>query len=394
MSALIKVLKKLYRYFLYIVFYTAKLFPVNQKLVIFESYLGVACNDSPWEIYKNLKVNYPHLELMWSVKNTGLFSDNQDMRVVKRMSLKYVFQLATAKYIVSNSRLPFFFKKRNTQIYLQTWHGTPLKRLVLDVKPKEQHMMNNQKYEKSFLKDVANWSYLVSPNKHSTNCFRSAFAYKGEILEVGYPRNYELYQQSDLLRQQLRTELNISDEDIVVLYTPTFRDLDISKDFQYQQKMMLDLNALEEAKNIKVLLRLHYLIASQLELGNYKNIIDVSSYPNLNELFVISDLLLTDYSSTMFDYSILQKPLAFFPYDLELYADKMRGFYLSYSQLPGDQITTTADLIRILDDFENYVKKYEQPLIEFKKRFILETEPQATKLIVEAVFSCEKKNNK
>lgn len=385
MLILKKIARKSYMLFLETVFRCCSLLPLNVNDVVFESFLGSGCNDSPRDIYDYIKKNYKKLNCYWSVKKAST-TDIENKEIILRMSLRYVYKLARAKYIVSNSRLPIFFKRRKDQVYLQTWHGTPLKKLVCDVQVDGSHAMNNQRYVQSFLKEVNNWTYLVSPNQYSTNCFKSAFNFTGKILEYGYPRNQQLHNVNQKLSLEIRDSLGINEDDKVLLYTPTFRDSDMSDDYKYYHQLQLDLAKIEQTPNIKLLLRLHYLIASKIDLSKYNNVIDVSSYSNLNELFIASDCLVTDYSSTMFDYAVLQKPLILFPYDLSKYQNEIRGFYFDYKQLPGDIIKNTDELISIANNLEVYAAKYKRELNEFNNKFILPTEAEATELIVKAVF--------
>lgn len=375
-----KVLRILFKVFYPILL----LLPIKQNTILFESFLGRKVNDSPRAIFEYLKKQYPDMEFIWAV-NTPDELQIDGARMIKRMSLKYFVEVSRAKYIVNNSRMPIFFKKRNKQVYLQTWHGTPLKKLVYDMEKNVMPNTTKDKYLKSFSKEVENWDYLISPNKYSTECFKSAFRFKKTILEVGYPRNEALHHYTDLDRSQLREKYGFNSEDKVVLYTPTYRDNKNSGKGSYLQDIKLDLELLNKTDGIKVMLRLHYLIAQSIDFKQYDNIYDVSAVDDINELFVVSDVLLNDYSSTMFDYLILNKPIILFPYDLEQYENDIRGFYMEYNDLPAEQIKTTERLIEIVDNLDGYHSIWQEQLNEFREMMVLETEREATKTIVEQI---------
>src|SRR5699024_4673292 len=141
---------------------------------------------------------------------------------VKRFSLRYFYYLARAKYWVSNIRLPKYLDKRDGNIYLQTWHGTPLKTLVLD--QKDIHSADPN-YKRNFFNQSRRWDYLSSPNQYSSDIFRRAFRFDGKMLEFGYPRNDILYNENNAQSiQRLKEKMEIPTEKKVILYAPTWRD--------------------------------------------------------------------------------------------------------------------------------------------------------------------------
>ncbi len=382
-----KKVKSLFRLVL-IIFYPVFAFflPLKKKTILFESYLGKKVNDSPLEIYKYINEHYPEYELIWAVDDQALY---EDVTTVKRMSFKYVVIAATSKFFVNNSRMPIFFKKRKSQIYVQTWHGTPLKKLVYDMENNLMPGTTEKKYLKNFSNEVRNWDYLVSANEYSTKIFKRAFKYEKKILEVGYPRNFSLYTYSEKDRNYLRAKYKIEDDQVAILYTPTYRETKNFNAGKYYQELMLDLDKLNEASNIKVLLRLHYLISENIDVSNYQNIINVSDVQDVNELYIVSDVLLNDYSSTMFDYLALNKPIIFFPYDLEEYEKEIRGFYLNYNLLPGEQIKSTERLIEIASNLKGYTAIWEHTLNEYRDKMVLDNERDATSIIVETMLDNE-----
>ncbi len=377
--------KRIYRVFWYKFFLVLRYLPLKRETVVFESFLGKKYNDSPRAMYEYMKERYPDLDYVWIVTDPKKF-DIPDARLVKRLTPKYFILVARAKYLVNNSRMPIFFKKRDEQVYIQTWHGTPLKKLVFDMENNVMPGTNPQKYLNNFSNEVKNWDYLISPNHYSTEKFTSAFKFDNQFLEYGYPRNEILHNYTPQMRKQFREKYGIKDDEIAVLYTPTYRDSKNKGKAKYYQEMKLDLEQLNSTPGVKVLLRLHYLISKNINVSKYENIINVSKENDVNELYIASDVLLNDYSSTMFDYLILNKPIILFPYDLAEYAGEIRGFYMDYNDLPAEQIETTERLIEIVTNLSGYNSVWKEELEKFRDEMVLPTEADATKHIMEYIF--------
>lgn len=382
---LVSKMRKFYRKFFYGSYPLMMKLKLKNETVIFESFLGRKSNDSPRAIYEYMLSAYPELDYVWIVDNPENF-DIPGARLIKRLTPKYFFAVARSKYIINNSRMPIFFKKRDEQVYIQTWHGTPLKRLVFDMENNLMPGTNQEKYLANFSREVNNWDYLVSPNHYSTEKFKTAFRFEHKFLEVGYPRNEFLHNHTKAEAQQLRNKYGIKADEVAILYTPTYRDNHNEGKGRYLQEIKLDLDQLNNTPGIKVLMRVHYLVSQNLQLENYPNIIDVSDVNDINELYIASDVLLNDYSSTMFDYLILDKPIILFPYDLDEYTNDIRGFYMDYNLLPAEQISSTTRLIEIAQNLQSYQIIWAEQMSKFKSEMVLEQEGHASQLIVDEMF--------
>ena len=382
------VIKLIYKY----LFQFLSLFPNNFKIIIFESFLGKQFSDNPRAIYEYIKENYPQYKLYWSIDHR--YSQNfkdKEINIVHRFSLKWLILMASSKYWISNSRMPSWIPKPKHTTYLQTWHGTPLKRLALDMEEVYMPGKDIQSYKNEFLKESANWDFLISPNEYSTEIFRRAFSFNKEILETGYPRNDFLYQsnnQKEILK--LKNEFCIPIEKKVILYAPTWRDDQYDESGQYKFNLELDLTRLKEALSDEyiVILRLHYLVASKLELSNFEGFVyDFSHSEDIRKLYLISDLLITDYSSVFFDFANLRRPMIFFAYDIEDYRDRLRGFYFDFEKhAPGPLVKTTEEVIHEIKNLET--NGYALPLNfdKFYMKFCNWEDGQATKRIVEKLL--------
>ncbi|RPF54181.1 CDP-glycerol glycerophosphotransferase family protein [Aquisalibacillus elongatus] len=379
--------QKVYR----IIFKLVGFLPKQRNLVIFESFHGKQYSDSPRAIYEYMKDHYSDAELWWSVdrRHTDLFKE-MELPYVKRFTLKWFWLMPRAKYWVNNVRLPNWLPKPKKTVYIQTWHGTPLKRLGVDIEEVRMPGTSTEKYKKNFLNESLKWDYLVSPNRYSTEIFRRAFGFNGEVIESGYPRNDYLINHSQKDVEQIKEELNIPLNQKVILYAPTWRDDEYYSVGNYKFDIKLDLDKLKQEfeDDYVVLLRMHYLISENLDLSDYNGFAyDVSDYVDIRDLYIISDMLITDYSSVFFDYANLKRPIIFYVYDLHKYKEDLRGFYFDIEdKAPGPLTFSTSDVI-------NQIKHLEANGIpegyynEFYERFCYLEDGYASKRVVETFYN-------
>jgi CDP-glycerol glycerophosphotransferase len=307
---------------------------------------------------------------------------------VQRLSPRYFYYLARAKYWVNNQSFPHYITRRPKGVYVQTWHGTPLKRMLHDLP--EVHG-RDAGYVDRASRGARQWSVLVSPNAFTSERMRSAFRYEGDVLEVGYPRNDVLHRQErDQLAARVRGRLGISPEQRVILYAPTFRDDQVQGGrFTFELPFDLDRLHADLGSDTILLLRMHVLVAQAIEIPVHLRdfVRDVSSYPEIQELYLASDVLITDYSSVFFDFAQLRRPMLFYAYDLASYRDKLRGFYLDYaSELPGPIVETEDDLVHALNHLDDVQAGYVERRESFIARFAAHDDGQAAARVVDAVF--------
>jgi CDP-glycerol glycerophosphotransferase len=290
-----------------------------------------------------------------------------NIKTVKMSRLKFYYVMAVAGTIISDTRFPNDIRKRKQAKYLQTWHGTPLKKLALDMT--SYHMAGGETkevYQEEFKKNSLTWDYLISQNDFSSHIFRRAFAFDGEILEIGYPRNDVLFQKNNTEEiNLLKQKFDLPQGKKIILYAPTWRDNSYYDKSSYRMDAPLDYDYLYEKLNNEyiILIKYHYMVREKLDFGKYNGFYRVmdSSY-DISELYLLSDLLITDYSSVMFDYSLLKRPIIFYVYDIKEYAEELRGFYFDFvKEAPGPLVMTTDELIsQILSyDFMKYQGLYD-----------------------------------
>ena len=357
--------------------------------IVFESGLGRQYGDSPRFIYEELVRRNDPRPKIW-VYNRAVPVWDPHLQVVERLSPGYFWHLGRSRYWVNSQNFPHYVRRRRDGVFVQTWHGTPLKRMLHDL---HAIVGRDEGYFDRVNNAIAQWTTLLSPSPYATEAFRSAFQYRGDVLETGYPRNdILLAPDSSALAETVRQKIQLPSGKRVVLYAPTFRDN--SKDrrgFSFDLPFDLERFAYEMGDDVVLLLRMHVLIAGRISVPEHlrDRVIDVSAYPEIQELFLVSDVLVTDYSSVFFDYALLRRPMVFHAYDLESYRDDLRGFYLDYeSELPGPVTRTEAELFDAL----RAGLDPEQPaaaaarLEEFVARFAPHDDGHAAARVVDAVL--------
>jgi CDP-glycerol glycerophosphotransferase len=362
----------------------------RRKTVLFESFFGQQYSDNPRAIYEYMRDNHPEYRLIWNAQKgyEDVFKKEKVPYVIK-YSYRGLLQWARAKYWVNNSRWPLWLPKPQGTVYVQTWHGTPLKTLGADIEHITMPGMTLEKYHSQFTKEARKWDYCVAPNAYSSEIFHRAFEVQGEMINSGYPRNDLLYQKNNPQEiSRIKTKLKIPLEKKVVLYAPTWRDNEYKKIGHYTFDLKLDLNRIREkfGKNTVLLLRLHYLIAEQIDLSDFEDFaINVSDYTDLRELYLVSDCLITDYSSVFFDYANLKRPIVFYAYDLDDYANEIRGFYFDFEkEAPGPIVKDMDHLLPAVEEALAYTGN--NPYPEFYDRFCQWEDGHSSERVVQAML--------
>lgn len=367
---------------------------VKDDVIVFESFGGKNFSDSPKAIYNYMANTYPNLKYYWVFSQPEDINGIGNAHKVQKGSKQYYDIYQKASVWVSNARLPLILNKKHNQTYIQTWHGTPLKRLANDMNTVRMPNTTTSLYKRNFYYATRRWDYLISPNGYSTEIFQSAFWMEpSKILEIGYPRNDIVYTHAKDVpfHEQIRNEIGIPKNKKVLLYAPTWRDDEYDDIGKYTFELKIDLPKLQAAlgDDYVILLRMHYLIANAIDLNGYEDFaIDVSHYNDISRLYLISDALITDYSSVMFDYGILKKPQFFFAYDIEKYGKSLRGFYIDYHKdLPGPIYTKPDELIQGLKQLDHIKSQYAPNIDAFYNRFCSIENGQASQIIGDMIYN-------
>jgi CDP-glycerol glycerophosphotransferase len=332
-------------------------YPVQRRMplrdaVFFTSWKGKQCADNPLGIAEELRRQGDDREHVWAVADWSIPAPS-GATVVLHGSEEYFTALARSRYVIANDDMHYFYRKRDGQVYLQTWHGTPLKRIGFDIE--RPQFASGRSYFTQLANDVAQWDALISPNPFSTPIMRHAFRFEGEIWETGYPRNDVLARDgSSAVAASVRRRLGLPEGKRVVLYAPTWRDNQYYASGRYRFDLRLDLERAWEVlgPDYVILIRGHHQSADDVTAGQRPGFaLDVTRYPEVSELFLASDVLVTDYSSVMFDFAVTGRPMIFFTYDLEQYRDELRGFYFDFeAEAPGPLLATSDEVLAAIRD--------------------------------------------
>jgi CDP-glycerol glycerophosphotransferase len=296
---------------------------------------GYSC--SPRAIYEKARELVPDLRGVWVVKDANSVPEGVEHVVAN--TAEYFELIARASVFVNNVNFPDHLVKRDGTIHVATHHGTPLKHMGLDLR---HTLVAGRRMNFDTLRQrVARWDLSVSQNAFTTPIWERVYPGTYESLEVGYPRNDVLATAAEDDVRRIRDELGIEPGRTAVLYTPTHRE------YQPGYMPVLDLARLADAlgPGHVVLARLHYFYAADpllRELHRAGRIRDVATYPSIEELCLAADVLVTDYSSIMFDYAVLDRPIVIHAPDWELYRT-MRGTYFDLMEEPPGVIARTDD---------------------------------------------------
>jgi CDP-glycerol glycerophosphotransferase len=350
---------------------------VAARNLVYNSYAG-AFSDSPRAIFEALRDDSGDRHV-WLSSERHLAAFPPGVETVSYDTPEAVAALEAADVVIANTHTDFEWKKRPDTLYLQTWHGTPLKRVHKDILWSPPGLHDRQQL------DVDRWDVLLSPNRASTARLRQAFRYDREVLETGYPRNDVLSTPDrEARREAVREQLGIADGATAVLYTPTFRDDSVFAERRFELGLDTDAFAAALGSDHVLLLRLHYLVPEELPPMRHPAVRDVSAHPDVSELYLAADVLVTDYSSTMFDFAVTGRPLAFLTYDLADFQHRVRGFYFELAdEAPGPMVETTAELIDVLRDLDATSERYAERYARFRERYCHLEDGHATTRVLE-----------
>ncbi|MGK4581220.1 CDP-glycerol glycerophosphotransferase family protein [Kitasatospora sp. HPMI-4] len=355
-----------------------------REAVLYDVFGGRGYADSPRAVHAELARRADGLRHLWTVDDAQAELPD-GVEAVTVWSPEWYEALATSRYLVGNTHFPEFVRRRDGQVLLQTWHGTPLKRIAHDV---GTGWLDGDGYLRRLALEVPQWSLLLSPNSFSTPILRRAFRYDGEILESGYPRNDLLVRPDAGAAARVRRRLGIPDGRRVVLYAPTWRE-DARSGDGYRLDLRLDTEAARRALGTDhvLLVRPHSHVLQRPPGGGDGFLRDVGDYPDTAELLLIADVLVTDYSSVMFDFANTGRPMLFFTHDLAHYRDNLRGFTFDFeTEAPGPLLTTSDRLIDALAKVDTATAEHADRYAAFRERFCHLDDGGAAKRVVDALL--------
>ena len=371
----------------------AKTIRLKENVIVFESSMFRNYTGNPRYIYEEFVRQGldQKFEIYWVFKNPkdiDLDKIPGNFKVLTYKTMPFFKIYSAAAFIVSDSRLPRYLRKNRKCKYIQTWHGTPLKKLALDMEALDMGGSTNiDKYHRNFRKSIASWDYLLSQNSYSTKIFRSCFDFDKTIIEVGYPRNDKLLNTTASQIYELKRQMGLPLNKKVILYAPTWRDNQFYKLGEYKFANQVDFDALRDAISDEyvMIVKYHYLIKDSVDWSKYEGFVyQFGEECDIADLYLVSDMLMTDYSSVMFDYSVLNRPIVFYTYDYDEYMNDLRGFYFDFKEeAPGPLVYNNEELI---DAIKNYdAEKWEEKYEAFHDKYNHCDEGTASKAIVDLI---------
>ncbi|KYD09563.1 glycosyltransferase [Heyndrickxia sporothermodurans] len=359
---------------------------VKKHMILYESYHGKNMTGNPYAIFKGILKDpqFRHYHHIWAVEDEvnilPIYKNYKNVTFVKRHSDDYLKYLTEAKYLINNTSFPYYFQKKQGQIYINTWHGTPLKTLGKDIKV--AHFSDHKNIQRNLL----HTDYLISPNRFTAEKLLKSHdlstLFNGKIADIGYPRIDSMLTAD---KNKIKKRLSIPSDKKVILYAPTWRGK-VNEETDTSEKLLAELTELKKKLSDEyiVLLKTHYFAYKFFENSGMAEIC-IPEWMDTNELLSIVDLLITDYSSIFFDFLPTNKPIIFYADDYEFY-EKERGFYLNIHELPGPLCASMDEVIerisRLSDMNEEYLPIYRQ----FLETYCYHDDGKATDRFIDIVL--------
>ncbi|MBE5910637.1 CDP-glycerol glycerophosphotransferase family protein [Pseudobutyrivibrio sp.] len=362
--------------------------PIDNNRILFNSFDGEGYGCNCKYIAEYIRIHMPKMKMGWCIKNIDDNSLPNEITPIQVNTKEFYYEKYTAGTIVSNTTFDNFVNKREGQIYICSWHGMgPSKKVGLDAKNVEDYDALRTRLNKIFgVVDIA-----VAGSDFCDKVYRESHLYRGEILHVGYPRNDIFFADNILeIKNKVKRKYHISENQKIVLYAPTFRHYLIHGDPEIMTSVYdLDaervISALKESFSFEYVFmyRMHNIISNSKSIKNkYRNYIDATDYPDMQELLVAADVLISDWSSCMWDFSLQGKPIFQFYNDLEKTENDV-GFYVSPELYPYPKGHNTNELCEAIENFDEkiYKKRVEKWLSEYGSYDIGEAAKKVAELI-------------
>ena len=358
----------------------------SKNMVLFECNFGKIYGGMPKYLYKEIIRSRPAYNYIWVYQGKKHQHDDLiNVTQVRRGSIEYYMYLAISNVWINNINFPIFHKRKNV-IYLQTWHGTPIKKLGWDIEVSgpESTARMRQYYESR------NWSYMLAQNDYASKIFNSAFKVNNVLVE-GYPQNDIFYAENKLdVIKGVRSNLGISEDKYIILYAPTWRDTNQIGNWKFKSESAIDLLEIAVAlpDDVVFLIREHHLVSPDDLSDELKDkVVDVSAWADVQELMLVSDMLITDYSSIWFDFLNTQRPVIFYLYDHDAYINKIRGLYLDVKvDLPGPVVESQSELIKVIYEMIGSPGKYSNELLQAHKKYCANDDGRVAARIVDHIL--------
>ncbi|MFI5618698.1 CDP-glycerol glycerophosphotransferase family protein [Streptomyces sp. NPDC051567] len=357
-----------------------------KDMVVYETFQGNGAGDSPRAIHEELLRRGEELEHVWLVRD-GRVEVPATARAVQYDSVEAWDVLARTRYYVVNTSVPGHFHRREGQTVVQTWHGTPVKQIGHDY---VHDYYTSPEVLEGLAHDSAQWTLLASPSSYATPVLQRALGYDGEVVESGSPRTDALVRPDAQRIAEVRRRLGLPEGKKVVLYMPTWRENREGFSGGYKLDLHIDLDHArrELAEDHVLLVRGHHNVGEQVREGVRDGfVVDVSRWPDATDLLLVADVLISDYSSVIFDFALTDRPILLFTYDLEHYRSTLRGFNFDLEEkAPGPLLADSASLIAAVRDADGVGERYASAREAFRAEFCDLDDGEATRRVVDRML--------
>lgn len=364
-----------------------RMFRIDPQKAVFKSFRGLECGDNPRAVYDEMYRRRPDYKYIWITQNMS--ETVPGAKMVRHGSIREIYELATARLWVDNKRKGCWASKRRGQLYIQTWHGgICLKKIEKDA---EENLPAY--YIKSAKKDSMLADAMTSSSKWQDSQYREAFWFNNTILKYGLPRSDVYYQEHEGVMASVREAFNLPSDAKLVLYAPTFRDDHRTDVYNIDYNRLLSALESKYGGSWYILVRMHPNVSDRADVVEYgERVINATPYPFMNELVIGADLVITDYSSTMFDAMEAGKKVVIYAADIEQYT-KDRGFYFDIRNLPFPLSETNEELINVIHEFDE--DSYNAKVTQFNGEVGLYSDGHASERTVDYILQrIEYKNGK
>ncbi|WML45804.1 CDP-glycerol glycerophosphotransferase family protein [Neobacillus sp. PS3-40] len=363
--------------------------PIKNNKVVLTNFNGKGYGDNPKYIAEEMLRQKLDFDIVWILKKEFIGKANipNSIRIVKYRSIRHLYELATAKVWIDNERKFFYTPKRKMQFYIQTWHGVvALKQIEKDIEKQLSPSYISKAKNDSKMIDL-----LISNSRFHTDLYRRSYWYDGEILEIGAPRCEVLINGQEEMSKKVLKYFNIKGKQSILLYAPTFRANSDTAVYNVDFERLIKVLEKKYGGEWIVLVRLHPDVTEKADSLQYSSkILNATEYEDMNELLAVSDILLTDYSSCMFEFSLTKKPIFLYAPDIEKYIEE-RNFYFNLQSLPYPLAENNDQLQKVIEGFDK--SRYLTELSAFLKEIEIYDSNGASAKIVKIINSVTNNNN-
>lgn len=337
------------------------IFPIVPNKIVFESGRDLIDGNAK-AIYNYIKKNdINNYRTIWLVTKSTDVSDIDTNDYAYYKTLKGLYHLSTAKYLLKNQSIGEIITKKKGQIYIQLFHGNGVM--------KKQGYDVNEAIERPVVSHAKEWDYYIANDENDEKTIRSATGYNGKIEILGMAAVDTVINncKDEQKKQNVLKNLNINNSKKNILYAPTFRDYDLDKNI-----INIPIKELSKLKDYNIIIRLHPLVRTKVDksLFNLDNFINGCNYPDVSDILAITDILITDYSSVFYEYMPKNLPIIFYPYDYDKYVALRGGFYVDYKkELPGPICYTEKELLNVIKKIDEIYPQYIEKRRKFNKKY-------------------------